>query len=110
MGIIRMSIALAKFRLDDTVCEWDVLEALRLLESSREAIDGKTKQVVNKSRQIAERIMSLLDSNDGEFEEVSLKMTVANALHVAEVDITSEISKLVNRNLIERLNGNLIKL
>jgi len=105
-----MSIALAKFRLDDTVCEWDVLEALRLLESSREAIDGKNKQVVSKTRQITDKILTLLDSNEGEFEEISLKMTIANALHVAEVDITIEIAKLVNRNLIERVNGNLIKL
>lgn len=43
MAIIRMSIAHAKLRRSAAVEKEDVDEALRLLESSREAIDSKVK-------------------------------------------------------------------
>jgi len=110
MAIIRMTIALAKFRLCDEVTEWDVQEALRLIEVSREAIDSKHKMVVNKGQLIKNKILHLLDTNGGEYEEVSMKMQIANELRVSEMDVVSEISNLVNKNLLERLDGNIVKI
>lgn len=66
MAIIRMSIGLAKFRLSDTVIEWDVQEALRLIESSREALDGTVKRKVNKKGNITDKILQLIADNQGE--------------------------------------------
>lgn len=78
MAIIRMSIAHAKLRRSNKVEKEDVDEALRILESSREAIDSKVKGYRDKTKQISHKILAMLDEHNGELEEVNLRANVCN--------------------------------
>lgn len=78
MAIIRLSIAHAKLRRSEKVEKEDVDEALRLFEASREAIDSKIHVHRDKTKQITNKILSMLDENGGELEEVNLRANVCN--------------------------------
>jgi DNA replication licensing factor MCM7 len=55
LGIIRISQSLAKLRQSEVVCQEDVEEALRLLESSRHSVD--------KEKEVDEQLNSLFNEN-----------------------------------------------
>lgn len=67
LAVIRLSMALAKLRLSDTISQEDVDEALRLVKASKESIervDSEGDKKVNVISQIYEKINELTQNRD----------------------------------------------
>ncbi|KAH0789919.1 DNA replication licensing factor MCM7 [Histomonas meleagridis] len=67
LAIIRLSMALARIRLSDEVCQEDVDEALRLVRSSKESVelvDFEVDKKVDVTSAIYEKIVALANGNN----------------------------------------------
>ncbi|XP_059099226.1 DNA replication licensing factor mcm7-like [Tigriopus californicus] len=71
LGILRLSTALARLRIVDTVEKEDVNEAMRLMEMSKDSLNTQ-KDETNRPQDVSDRIFALIREMAG--EQKSLKM------------------------------------